>query len=588
MDTDTSRSALDLAHWLLSRPAADQPTLEELLRELAGAFAAAGSGLACLPDCRQLFHFPVQQEPPARPWPWQEDPTLLEATTRPPGAVVIERPGQPRLLVTSLAPRPGPTGPAALPGLNAPAAAGAGWVLWLEDYQRTASCEPDQAALALVGQALARRLADDAPSRLSEQLDRAARQQQLEVAALVTGRLAHDFGNVLTGILGFTELALAQQVPSSTPLHSYLSEVYRAAQSGASFVNQLRLFARRQSSTSRRTSLSAILAEQEARLFAARDPGVTLRLNVPPDLPPVALDADLLHQVLTAFLDNAREALVGPGTISVAARLVALAAADCHELYGAARPGPHVEVTVADTGIGLSPEAQRRLFSEPFFTTKARRRGFGLAVAYGILNAHRGGLRLYPGPEGGVVARVVVPVAPELPAPAEEPGARAPEAAAPRPRGERVLVVDDDVEVLHFVATTLERSGYRVESFSSALAALDAYSSALASDPFRLVLTDVVMPDVGGVELVRRLLRRDPAVRVLFLSGHVSSDFPQQDFANHAFELLPKPFRTEQLLRAVRSAIDRAGGRGSPTDRTENGAGTHAPRPAPNASRSKK
>src|SRR5205814_2012804 len=125
-----------------------------------------------------------------------------------------------------------------------------------------------------------------------------------------------------------------------------------------------------------------------------------------------------------------------------------------------------------------------------------------------------------------------------------------------RPRGERLLVVDDEVEVLHYLETTLERAGYRVEAYSNATAALSAYVRA-GNDPFRLVLTDVLMPDINGVELARRLLSRDPGVRVLFLSAYVSSDFPQQDLASYAFEFLPKPFGNEQLLRAVRAAIDR-------------------------------
>jgi signal transduction histidine kinase/FixJ family two-component response regulator len=541
MDTDTSRAALDFVHRLLSRPPAEQPLLGDLLGELAAAFRSSASGLACLPDCQDFLRFPARREPPSRPWPWQEDPSLLGPTARPPGAVVIERPQHPLLLATTLV----------SPG-------GVCWVLWLENGKRTTYSAGEQAALALAGQALTRWLGSPTQPAWAGQLDRAARQQQLEVAAAVTRRLAHDFGNVLTGILGFTELALAQQIPANTPLHTYLGEAYRAAQTGAQFTHQLRLFSRRQSSTSRTTPLSAVLAEQEARLFAARHPGVTLRLTVPDDLPSAALDADLLHQILTALLDNAREALNGPGTISVSARLVELGDIDCHELYGAVRPGPHVEITVADTGIGLSPEVQRKLFSEPFYTTKARRRGFGLAVAYGILHAHRGGVRLHPGPEGGVLARVVVPVAQT---PVAAPAAAAEEAPPGPSRGERILVVDDDVEVLNYLFTILERAGYRVEAAGSASAALDAYTSA-GSDPFRLVLTDVVMPDVNGAELARRLLQRDPAVRVLFLSGHVSSDFPQQDFANHNFELLPKPFRHEQLLRAVRAALDRGTRRG--------------------------
>jgi CheY-like chemotaxis protein/nitrogen-specific signal transduction histidine kinase len=405
----------------------------------------------------------------------------------------------------------------------------------------------------LAGHVLARWLGGESRPRWAEFLDRAMRQERLETAALVSRRLAHDFGNVLTGILGFTELALIQQVPSNTPLHSHLQEVYRAAQTGAQYTQQLRLFSRRQSTSSRATALPALLAEQEARLFAVQPTGLTVRLALPSDLPPVALDVEQMHQVLTVLFDNAREAILGPGVISVSARVVELDESGCQSLYGDVRPGPHVEIIIADTGCGLSPEAQRRLFAEPFYSTKPRHRGFGLAMAYGILHAHKGGLRLHPGEERGVVARVLVPIAPvsAIHPPGEE---------VVRPsdhvRGERILVVDDEPEVLHCVVSSLERAGFRTEAASSAEAALQAYF-AQPSDPFRLVLTDVVMPGMGGVELVRRLLRRDPGVRVLFMSGHVSTDFTQPDFAGHAFELLAKPFRPEQLVKSIRAALDR-------------------------------
>src|SRR5262245_35503359 len=349
--SDPTRAALDYAHRLLLRPPGDQPALADLLAQLAAAFGAAAAGLASLPDGGLSLRHPAAPAPQA-PWPWQEDPSLLAAARRAPGAVALERPGG-GLLVTTFQ-----------------AGDGSGWVLWLE--QPRASADAEAAALALAGHALSRWLAGEARPRWADQLDLAARQERLETAADVTRRLSHDFGNVLTGILGFTELALAQQVPANTPLHSYLQEVYRAAQAGAQLTHQLRLFSRRQSASSRSSELAALLAEQEARLFALQPGGLNLRLAVPADLPAVGLDAEHLHQVLTALLDNAREALVGPGSISVSARAVELSASDCRDLYGAPRPGPHVEIIIADTGIGLSPEVQRRLFTEPFFTSKPR------------------------------------------------------------------------------------------------------------------------------------------------------------------------------------------------------------------------
>jgi signal transduction histidine kinase/ActR/RegA family two-component response regulator len=534
--SDTTPSALEHVHRLLVAPAAEQSGFEEMLAHLAAAFQAPAAGLASLSDDSPCFRFPACEDD-GPPLPWQDDPSLLDGPGPVPGAVSLDRVGGGSLLATLMQ-----------------TSDSVRWVLWLEDSGRTSWTDGESGALFLAGAAIARRLNADSLPRWAEQLDRIARQQRLETAAAVTRRLAHDFGNVLTGILGFTELALAQQVPANTPLHTYLQEVYRAAQAGAQLTSHLRLFSRRQSATSRSCPLPVVLAEQEARLFSAREAGVNLRLNVPTDLPAVALDSEQLTYVLTALLDNAREALLGPGSISVSARLSEMSEADCRDLFGSAQPGPHVEITIADTGIGLSPDAQRRLFSEPFFTTKPRRRGFGLSTAYGILHAHRGGIRLHPGAEHGVVARVLLPVAPSCHSEAEP--ASAGNGARETARGERILVVDDEPEVLRFVASSLERAGYRVESAPSGEAAFDRIS-AQGGDPYRLVLTDVIMPGIGGVGLVNRILKRDPAARVLFMSGHVSSDFTQQDFASYRFELLTKPFRADHLLRAVRAALDR-------------------------------
>jgi signal transduction histidine kinase/ActR/RegA family two-component response regulator len=531
-----SRAALDLVHGYLSRPALEQPPLDHLLAELATAFAACGAGLASLPDGATSARHPAEATAPP----------CLDVARAARGTVTLERAGGGSFLLAPVAdPAQGPA-----------------WALWLEDDRRAAWPDDEAAALHLAGLSLSRWLQGADRPRWADQLDLLARQQRLETAADVTRRIAHDFGNVLTGILGFIELALAQQVPANTALHSHLTEVYRSAQAGAQFTHQLRLFSRRQSTTSRSCLLAGVLAEEEARVRGLdRDGQWALSVSVPTDLPPVALDADHLRQVLAALLDNAREALAGPGSITVSARAAELSAADCLGLFGAVRPGPHVEVCIADTGSGLSPEAQRRLFAEPFFTTKPRRRGFGLAIAYGILHAHRGGLRLYPGAEHGALARVVLPAAPRsaLVPHAGTAAALGQGNGSEREVGEKVLVVDDDPQVLRYVASTLQQAGYRVQAVSNAE---DAWQSYLAqnADPFRLVLSDVVMPRTTGIDLARRLLANDGLVRVLFMSGRVAPDFTRQGLAPNRIDLLTKPFAPDGLLRAVRSALDRLEG----------------------------
>jgi two-component system cell cycle sensor histidine kinase/response regulator CckA len=430
---------------------------------------------------------------------------------------------------------------------------GDAWAVWATSSSREEWEEEHRAAFALAAVALVRQLA--ATPEWSAQAGLAGRQARMEMAAGLARHLAHDFGNILTGIIGFTELAQAQQMPASSPLASYLREIHRAAQAGAQFTERLRQFSRRQGSTSRPSSLSLALAALSPRLQAFRAAGHQAHIDLPTGLPPVSLGTDNVQTILGALLDNALEAMASPGAVSVSARAVELTQADCLGLLGSPRPGAYVEVTVADTGSGLSPEAQKRLFEEPFYSTKSRRRGFGLAIAFGLLSAHQGGLRLHPGEERGVVARALFPVGTEE-APRAEPerGRAAPPAEAP---SARVLVVDDEREVLASVTAALEQSGYRVQAFQSGVKALEAYASA-GADPFTLVLTDVVMPELGGVELAHRLLRHDPSARVLFMSGYVSDDFLRNDFAGRQFALVNKPFRLEDLLSAVRSAVGRS------------------------------
>jgi signal transduction histidine kinase/CheY-like chemotaxis protein len=557
---DVSRAALECAYQLLGRPAADQPALNGLLAELADAFAAPRAGLANLPEGKLLLCHPplrgrdpvpvgtpnsLAAEPEGR-WPWEGDSTLLTRVRQSPRAVSVARhPGEHFLLTTLVAPDE------------------TAWLLWLDDEQRPEWSEADMVALPLVGQVMARWLGAGGQSpRWADQLDRAARQHRLEIAAQVTRRVAHDFGNVLTGILGFTELALAQQVTPNSPLHNHLSEVYRGAQSGAVFTQQLRLFSRRQSASSRSCSLAAVLADEETRLRSAGENGLQVRISLPEELPALALDGEQMRQVLAALLDNSREAMLGGGSISVSARATELSEAECHDLFGSPRPGPSVEICIADTGSGLSPEVQRKLFAEPFFTSKPRRRGFGLAIAYGILHAHHGGLRLHPGSEHGVVARIVVPVAPSgTPGPAlSEPvavPASKPAEKSPAARGDRVLVVHEEPSTLQVICSALERAGHRVQKISGTEEALECLAANQA-DPFRLVVVDVALPRLRGVELARRLWKREPNLPVLFLTGQGLPDRIKADLANYPHEILTKPFRPEGLLRTVRAVLDRA------------------------------
>ncbi|MGH7173098.1 MAG: ATP-binding protein [Gemmataceae bacterium] len=379
---DSSRSALDFVHRLLVLPAEEQNNLDGLLDELTAAFAVSAAGFATFPDSEASL-------------PWGEQPDLIERLLHTRGCLTVSRSAGGSCLVTVLGtPERG------------------GWLLWLEDAGRSRWSVSEGALLVMVGHALTHHLKrEETLPPWAVQLDRAVRQQRMDAAARIVRRLAHDFGNVLTGILGFSELSLAHQLAASSPLHAYLTEIHRGAQNGAQYINQLRLFARRQTTNSRSCNLAAVLAEEESRLTPALGANVQFRLDLPAELPAVAVEVEPMRQALAIVLDNAREAITGSGIIEVSVRIAQLNSGEARELFGDVRSGTHLEIRVADTGSGLTEEARRQLFAEPFFSTKSRKRGFGLGMAYGILAAHRGGLELLRRPEGGTVARLVLPVA---------------------------------------------------------------------------------------------------------------------------------------------------------------------------------
>jgi signal transduction histidine kinase/ActR/RegA family two-component response regulator len=527
-----SQALLDFAHRLLLAPPDGACDLDGLLADLARVAGADAAGFACLaadgtPAVRRRVAVGGPDRAPAS-WPWQEQPELFDRLRAAPAGLAVHASGETDWLLTVV---------------GQPGAGHA--LLWLEGP--SAWDAADGAALTLAGQALLRQV-PEGPAAWARQLDRALRQQRLEDAAAIARRLAHDFGNVLTSILGFTELSLAQ-LPRGSVVHGYLQEVHRATQQGAEMTSQLRLFSRRGTAPRGSTPLGLLLAAEAERLRAAWGPAVRLQLLLPSNLPPAGLDAEPLRQALLPLLANAREAIAGEGTVTVTAGLTELSPAACLDLAGNPRPGPCLEVVVHDTGAGLSPEARARFPGEPFFTTKPRHRGIGLAAVYGLMQLHGGGFRLGPAAEGGTLARLYLPagLAPAEPATAATGSVTG--------RGEKVLVVDDDPMILQLVATTLERAGYQVAAVTGGAEAVAVYTA--ADEPFRLVLSDVLMPHLSGVELARRLLHHDPRLNLLFMSGHVSADFARANFGNWNFNLLQKPFRAEGLLHAVRTALDR-------------------------------
>lgn len=383
------RVALDVVYRLLG---ADALPLDAALAELGRAFVAS-VGLACIVEGRTALRQRMARREVPPHWLWDERPELLEQIASAATAVAVSDGVTHYLLAGHGLPDEG------------------GWLLWLEDKPPRAWDAGERAALQLAALALGRALTAGALHPQAQRWRENARlRQRLEDTALVTGRLAHDYGNVLTGVLGFTELSLAQIQPGTAP-HRFLTEAHDAAQQGVRLTNRLKQFGRRTPTSRKPTALADVVRDALSNYRSRYEHAASWEAAVPNDLPSVALDAEPLRNVLGHLLDNASEAVVAGGTVTLLARGVELTEADAADLLGDPPPGSYVSLAVRDTGRGFSPDARRRAFAEPFFSTKPRHRGMGLASIYGIISSNGGGLRLEHGDPPGTTVTVYLPAA---------------------------------------------------------------------------------------------------------------------------------------------------------------------------------
>jgi signal transduction histidine kinase len=399
--TDRTAGVLAYAHRLFSSelPTTGPTTLSDLLEELATAYGSLGAGVVAPLDGPGIFKqesWLAEAGLRRQPCPWERDARLFDRAGVAVDAIVVSDQGDASWLLTGLA------HPDCID-----------FLVWVVDRGERCWSAGERACLPLVGQAWIRLLRLGSPNWAAA-LKQARVRRALEQAVSVAGRLAHDFGNYLTGILGFTELALKELPEESLP-RRYLTEVCEAAKDGAGWVHRLQNLRRGQPSRFEPTDLASVAHDEQERTRSSRGEAVALTMDLEGALPLVQVDSESLRLVLAHLLDNAREAIPDAGAITLAARTVQLKDVDCQELLGSARPGTFVEITIADTGVGLPPALRHRSVTDFFFSTKPRHRGLGLVTVFSIVQLHQGGVRFGPHPEQGTVVRVFLPVAPGPP-----------------------------------------------------------------------------------------------------------------------------------------------------------------------------
>jgi two-component system cell cycle sensor histidine kinase/response regulator CckA len=412
----------------------------------------------------------------------------------------------------------------------------------LEERVAVRTAELAKANEGLTEQIIERERAEAAQVRLEAQLRQA---QKMETVGRLAAGIAHDFNNMLTVINGFSELLL-QKIDDGAS--DDLEQIRYAGGRAADLTRRLLAFSRQQVLQPRVLNLNDVLTNFEAILQHVIGEDVALATILEPSLAPVRVDAGQIEQLILNLALNARDAMPDGGGLTIETANVDLDQ-DYVALHIGVKAGPHVVMRVRDTGVGMEADTQARLF-EPFFTTKpaGQGTGLGLATVFGIVQQSGGHLAINTAPGQGTTFAIYLPQSSLMVHEAAQP------ASAPSSLGgsETILLVEDEPGVRGASRRCLEEHGYRVLEAADGGEALRVCER--HDGPVDLVITDVVMPGMGGPELVEHMTRIRPQTPVVYVSGYVDSALRRAELADAP--LPQKPFSADALAHMVRQTLD--------------------------------
>jgi hypothetical protein len=418
------------------------------------------------------------------------------------------------------------------------------------EVRSVAFLDAGRASAYLVIRDITDRLAGELAVRRMEERQQHA--HRLEAIGTLAGGVAHEVNNMMEVVLGFgTSLLQDTSLPAATVAD--IQEIVKAADRAAAVTRQLLAFGRRASHQPRAAGLATVVRDTESMLRQVLGPYRGLVLDADAD-PLVRIDAGQFREVLVNLTINARDAMPEGGTLTLVTGERTLSG-DLTAADGRTIPlGRYATVAVRDTGAGMHATDLRRIF-EPFFTTKpaGHGTGLGLAAVHGVLVQHAGFITVASAPGRGATFTLYLPVLPPG-TPLEQPAKSHPAEPAVAASTSTVLVVDDEPAVLAITVRTLVRSGHRAleaRDGAEALALVNQFG------PPNLVLTDLTMPGMGGVELARQLRERWPALPILFMSGFPTEELHRQGGSAAAVDLIEKPFSVDELTRRVTAALRR-------------------------------
>jgi PAS domain S-box-containing protein len=382
--------------------------------------------------------------------------------------------------------------------------------------------------------------------RLAAQFQQA---QKMEAIGLLAGGVAHDFNNMLTVILGYTELAL-HKVDPSQPLHANLEEIYKAAQRSSDITRQLLAFSRKQTIIPVVLDLNMVVESMLKMLRRLIGENINLVWLPEASMSPVKMDPGQIDQILVNLCINARDAVADVGKVTIETGTTLFDETHCAHNAGFVA-GEYVLLAVSDDGCGMDKEMIDKIF-EPFFTSKGvgQGTGLGLSTVYGIVKQNNGFINVYSEPGKGTTFKIYLPRY----AGRAEDAQRETAVEIPLNRGETLLLVEDEPAILTMCTMILEQLGYRVlaaGSPSEAIGLAEKHASEI-----HLLITDVVMPGMNGRDLAERLHALFPRMEILFMSGYTSNVLAHRGVLDEGMNFIQKPFSMKSLAVKVRDALE--------------------------------
>jgi PAS domain S-box-containing protein len=384
-------------------------------------------------------------------------------------------------------------------------------------------------------------------------LQRQLRQaQKMEAIGTLAAGIAHDFNNILTGICGFTELALTD-LSAASPIRTNLEEVLVLGKRAKDLVKRVLTFSRQGEQDYKPMQMNLIVKEALKLLRSSIPSSIDIRHDIPSDFGMTLADPTQMHQIIMNLCTNAYHAMREKGgVLEVSLTRIELGLYDQINNMSLT-PGPYLMLTVRDTGTGIEHEILERIF-EPYFTTKGNEEGtgLGLSAVHGIVKSHGGEITVSSEPGKGSTFRVYLPLIKDAP---DEPGIQCME---PLRRGtERVLIVDDEKHLVRIFEQMLGGLGYHVTSFTNSLEALETFRS--QPERFDLILTDLTMPKMTGVELAQKLMAIRPDIPIIVSTGYMEETTREKVMALGVREYLMKPINMSEIAQTVRKVLDEAG-----------------------------